>query len=294
LRAQNAGDFDGYSKLYAKKFAGVRRSANRVVKLDYAGWLADRRRMFKKPMVVAMDGLAIKAVGLALVADFRQTFSQGTYKDEGPKHMRLVREGGALRIASEELLQSNVAAPAPEPEEETCESTEQDVDLRGPSQSDKVSLVTCSQKNPTTPEREEAGFITYARRAQLEVSIKGKKLEFSLGEWEQGWEWGSSATVLGVVRLGKTGKEAIVVSRHSSVEGDGLDCNSAEVKIVGLQEGELRELWSTHADEIRASFEEGRLRLETRDLEGRRDDGEEIVSKHRLRVVYKDGAFVSR
>jgi hypothetical protein len=297
LRAQNAGDFDAYSKLYAKKFAGVRRSGGRVVKLDHAGWLADRGRMFKKPMVVAMDGLAIKAVGQALVADFRQTFSQGKYKDEGPKRMRLVRELGELRISSEELLQSNVTAPAPEPpeqEEETCESTVQNANLRGRDQTDKVSLVICSQKNPTTPDREEAGFVTHANRAQLEVSIKGKKLEFSLLDWEQGWEWGANVAALGVVRLGKTGQEAVVVSQDSYSEGEGIDTSSCELRIIGLDQGELRELWSTTANEVHASIQDGQLRLQTRDHEGWRKNGQERVSSHSLRVVYKDGAFVAR
>jgi ketosteroid isomerase-like protein len=109
LRAQNAGDFDAYAKLYAKKFAGVRRSGERVVKLDYAGWLADRRRMFKKTMVVSIDALEIKPVGSAWVAQFQQTFSSGSYQDAGPKRMRLVPETGELRIASEQMLQSMVA-----------------------------------------------------------------------------------------------------------------------------------------------------------------------------------------
>ena len=50
LAAQNAGDFAAYEALYAKKFQGTRRSGNKVVTLDRAGWMRDRKRMFKAPM----------------------------------------------------------------------------------------------------------------------------------------------------------------------------------------------------------------------------------------------------
>src|SRR5687768_16879105 len=45
LAAQNGGDFAAYSKLYDARFQGVRRSGKKTVKLDRAGWIADRERM---------------------------------------------------------------------------------------------------------------------------------------------------------------------------------------------------------------------------------------------------------
>src|SRR5690606_30530952 len=59
LAAQNSGDFAAYSALYGDSFGGVRRSGDRTVRLDRDGWLADRKRMFAKPMKVAASGIEI-------------------------------------------------------------------------------------------------------------------------------------------------------------------------------------------------------------------------------------------
>src|SRR5690349_10149110 len=59
LKAQNEGDFDTYQIVYAQRFTGVRRSGPRTVRLDRAGWLKDRKRMFGKPMAVSISGLTI-------------------------------------------------------------------------------------------------------------------------------------------------------------------------------------------------------------------------------------------
>ena len=39
---------------------------------------------------------------------FTQTFAQGNFRDSGPKQLVIVREAGALKIASEQMLQSRV------------------------------------------------------------------------------------------------------------------------------------------------------------------------------------------
>jgi hypothetical protein len=140
----------------------------------------------------------------------------------------------------------------------------------------------------------ESGFVTFVNRARLELSMNGKKIGLSLGEWEQGWEWGSAVTLVGVVRLGQTGKEAPVVSQESYQEGEGIDNRWSELQIIGLDGDALRKLWGTSANAISASIQNGELRLETHDHEGWRKSGKEIVRTSRVRVVYEAGGFAAR
>jgi hypothetical protein len=104
--AQNQGDFTLYSSFYAEPFSGVRRSGSRVVSFDRAGWLADRQRMFQKPMVVHAEHLRAVSVGTILRVRFTQNWSSGSYHDVGEKELLITREKGELRIAREELLAS--------------------------------------------------------------------------------------------------------------------------------------------------------------------------------------------
>src|SRR3954452_8030704 len=59
VQAQNRGDFAAYQALYAPGFSGVRRSGDKAVELDRAGWMRDRARMFKKKMRVRVDDLGV-------------------------------------------------------------------------------------------------------------------------------------------------------------------------------------------------------------------------------------------
>jgi hypothetical protein len=111
LAAQNQGKLDAYQVLYAQKFQGIRRSGPRVRRFDRAGWLADRERMFRKPMSVALDDRKISAVGAAWNLVATQSWSSGSYKDKGNKRFLLVREGGRLVIAQEEMLASTIDRP---------------------------------------------------------------------------------------------------------------------------------------------------------------------------------------
>lgn len=112
LAAQNGGDFAAYQQLYASRFTGVRRSGPRVVRFDRAGWMNDRQRMFGKKMVVGMEKLAVTSSPQAARATFVQSFEQGSYKDRGDKQLVMVREGGALKIAQEEMLSSTTEKSA--------------------------------------------------------------------------------------------------------------------------------------------------------------------------------------
>ena len=106
--AQNGGDFAAYQALYAKRMTGVKRVGARVFRYDREGWLKDRGRMFKKPIEVAADKVAIAAAGPSALVRFEQSFKQGSFQDLGPKEMVVVREGSELRIAREEMLASTV------------------------------------------------------------------------------------------------------------------------------------------------------------------------------------------
>jgi hypothetical protein len=118
LAAQNKGDFAAYDKLFAARFTGVRRSGPRTVRLDRAGWMKDRARMFRKPMTVAISGVEIRTGGSSALVSFTQAFAQGNYKDTGPKELVVIREGGALKISSEILLRSRIeSAPVPAADE---------------------------------------------------------------------------------------------------------------------------------------------------------------------------------
>ena len=111
LAAQNKGDFAGYQKLYATKFTGVRRSGPRTVSLDRAGWMRDRARMFQKPMTVAAGDVKIASTPASARVTFTQEWASGGYQDRGPKQLVVVREGGAARIAREEMLASQTSSP---------------------------------------------------------------------------------------------------------------------------------------------------------------------------------------
>jgi ketosteroid isomerase-like protein len=106
--AQNDRDFAAYQALYATRMTGVKRVGARVYRFDRAGWIKDRARMFKKPMEVGVDKLAIAVAGPSATVRLEQSFRQGRFRDLGPKQLVVVREGGELRIAREEMLASTV------------------------------------------------------------------------------------------------------------------------------------------------------------------------------------------
>lgn len=117
LRAQNEGDFDAYEKLYATRFTGIKRVGSRTSRFDRKGWIKDRRGMFRRKMEVRAADTRIAAGPQTAVVTFTQTWSSGSFQDEGPKQLVVVREGRegregkALRIAREEMLRSTLGVP---------------------------------------------------------------------------------------------------------------------------------------------------------------------------------------
>jgi len=110
LAAQNGGDFVGYQGLYAEKMEGVKRVGTQTWRFDRKGWLADRERMFKHPMTVAMRDVKISGSAMAPVVELVQSFQQGKFADEGTKRLVLAKGRDGLRIAREEMLRSEVGS----------------------------------------------------------------------------------------------------------------------------------------------------------------------------------------
>jgi ketosteroid isomerase-like protein len=113
LAAQNSGDFAAYSALYADDFRGTRRSGQRTVELDRAGWLKDRARMFQKPMQVQASHIVVfedLVDHRTMTANFDQSWQSGRYHDLGPKRMTIVNRDGVLSITREELTSSFVTS----------------------------------------------------------------------------------------------------------------------------------------------------------------------------------------
>lgn len=116
LTAQNTGDFATYNRLYADKMTGIRKSGHVARTFGRAGWMADRKRMFGKVMVVAADQLTVAiAAGVAQV-QFVQSFNSGNFADTGPKRLTIIADKRGPLIAREEMLHSQTRdALAPEP-----------------------------------------------------------------------------------------------------------------------------------------------------------------------------------
>jgi len=106
VNAQNAGDFDTYSRLYAPKFQGVQRTGGRVKTLDRTAWLAARQRMFAKKMNVEARLLRVADAGGTALVRFEQSWASGSFSDVGPKEMVLLQDAAGLLIAREELKAS--------------------------------------------------------------------------------------------------------------------------------------------------------------------------------------------
>lgn len=108
LTAQNNGSFSRYADMYSQQFIGIRRSGTRIHKLHHDAWLEDRKKMFKKKMVVTSSSTQIATHGEAATIKFEQTWESGTYKDKGQKVLDLTLEDGKLKIVREEMVTSNI------------------------------------------------------------------------------------------------------------------------------------------------------------------------------------------
>lgn len=112
LSAQNKGDFAAYEGLYAEKFFGIKRAGPREQRFDRASWLKDRQKMFQKPMSVEAKDVRVRASSASADVELTQRFVSGKFEDSGPKRLLVVREGGALKIAQEEMVRSELVGKA--------------------------------------------------------------------------------------------------------------------------------------------------------------------------------------
>jgi hypothetical protein len=115
LKAQNEGNFAAYQALYAPGFTGRRRSGERVVELDRAGWMRDRARMFKKKMHVTADDVKTFPGSGHVSITFRQTWSSASYRDVGNKRLMVIQDSGQPQILREDMNTSVKADPNVEP-----------------------------------------------------------------------------------------------------------------------------------------------------------------------------------
>lgn len=108
LGAQNEGDFERYQQLYAPNFEGIKRVGKEERHFDRAGWLADRKRMFQKPMTVRATDVVVAVEDQTATVEFSQSWASGDFEDVGPKRIVFEQIDGALRIQGEQMLQSSV------------------------------------------------------------------------------------------------------------------------------------------------------------------------------------------
>lgn len=118
-----------------------------------------------------------------------------------------------------------------------------------------VELLTCATGPDITPDNVEA--VKENRKAVL--VLHGKRPEpLELGAWSDGWEWGESWTLEGVLRAADRG--AVVVS-HSAYSDGGT---GIEVLVMAIgADGQWRTLAQQRADEAKVTITGAELALST-------------------------------
>lgn len=108
LTSQNTGSYSNYAAMYSNSFIGIKRSGSSTTNLNHDAWLKDRKKMFKKMMVVAAKNLEIKLSETKASVKFEQKWESGTIKDKGDKLLNLTLENGKLIITREEMMFSKI------------------------------------------------------------------------------------------------------------------------------------------------------------------------------------------
>ncbi len=111
VEAQNRGDFAAYQALYAQSFNGIKRVGKVAKTLDRAGWLVDRKAMFKAEQRVTVTNPTFSRSGQTLVIELTQRWEQGAFADVGRKRLVLDLRPSAGPILAEEMLTSRVVPP---------------------------------------------------------------------------------------------------------------------------------------------------------------------------------------
>lgn len=108
LTAQNTGSYSNYAAMYSDSFTGIRRTGSNTYNFNRDSWLKDRKKMFKKKMVVTAINPVIQRSETTATVKFEQTWASGAYRDKGDKLLYLVAENGKLKIMREEMLFSKI------------------------------------------------------------------------------------------------------------------------------------------------------------------------------------------
>ena len=113
VAAQNEHDFGAYSASYAVRFSGTKRVGHYSKIFDRESWLRDRRPMFRDGVVVRATDLRLTGSVGAVRAVFTQDFAAPGFHDVGKKELFLVAQASGFAISREEMLESQLAEPAP-------------------------------------------------------------------------------------------------------------------------------------------------------------------------------------
>jgi hypothetical protein len=186
VEVQNTQNLAEYAKLYSEKFTGVRKSGDKEVRFDHKSWMADRARMFKKPFKVSIDSLDVKPGPNGFEVGFSQNWESSTYADTGWKTMRIVDEGGTLRIVEEAMKYSEKQIATPKTFVELLAKT----DGVAPSWFDEVALTRSANGFAFSFVRElgEGGDERYSGSYRADGTLETVTQELSYWEHSMGPE----------------------------------------------------------------------------------------------------------
>jgi hypothetical protein len=110
--AQNRNSFEDYKVLYGEPFVGIKRTGNVEKQFQLAGWLEDRRQLFQRNPLVAVENVKVMTTASTAIVEFDQTWKTARFQDFGRKRLVFNRDAkdGKLRIGREEMLTSTAGA----------------------------------------------------------------------------------------------------------------------------------------------------------------------------------------
>jgi len=130
------------------------------------------------------------------------------------------------------------------------------------------------------------GFTERTMSASLQLAKGGKSID--LGNWSQGWEWGSKLTAAGTLDTPK-GK-VLVLQNDSWGEGPGLDSQNSIVTAYGP---DLAELWSVTANDVTLRLTGNELHVTTKTVIGGEPEHED-VDEDEFTMSWQDGKLVRK
>jgi hypothetical protein len=104
-KSQDSKDYSAYENCYSVDFIGVKRVGNKTIKLNFADWIKDRRKMMSEAdnLDVDIENLKITIDKDAATAQFTQHYRSRQYADFGQKIMNIKLVNSELKISFEEL-----------------------------------------------------------------------------------------------------------------------------------------------------------------------------------------------